>query len=125
LAVTTISFDIAALELYLPLLVGAKVVLASGAEAADGERLAALVRASGATVMQATPATWRMLLSSGWQPGRGLKMLCGGEALPLELAQQLRSGGGELWNLYGPTETTIWSTLAQVTSDAGPVSIGG
>jgi aspartate racemase len=124
LAVTTLSFDIAGVELYLPLLAGARIVLASRAVATDAGRLAALLDQSGATVMQATPATWQMLLAAGWEGTRGLKMLCGGEALSRDLADQLLARGASLWNLYGPTETTIWSTLAQVDHGAHPVSIG-
>ena len=114
LAVTTLSFDIAGLELYLPLVNGGTVVLASQEEAADGWKLLALLNDSHATVMQATPATWRMLLESGWTGTPGLKALCGGEALPPELANQLLSRCGELWNMYGPTETTIWSSVYKV-----------
>jgi len=114
LAVTTISFDIAGLELYLPLSVGAQVVLASSATAGDGARLAALTAHAGATAMQATPATWQMLLASGWEGDPHLKILCGGEALPGALARELMTRGQSLWNLYGPTETTIWSTCEAI-----------
>ncbi|MBZ5536433.1 MAG: amino acid adenylation domain-containing protein [Acidobacteriia bacterium] len=124
LAVTTLSFDIAGLELYLPLMVGARVVVASRETAADGIRLADLMERSAATVMQATPATWRVLVESGWKGNPSLKLLCGGEALSHELAQQLLSRCGELWNLYGPTETTIWSTAARVTASDEKISIG-
>jgi amino acid adenylation domain-containing protein len=116
LALTTLSFDIAGLELYLPLISGARLVLASRAESADGNQLLALLERSGASIMQATPATWRMLIECGWLGGAGLKALCGGEALPADLAAQLLSRCAELWNLYGPTETTIWSTLFRVES---------
>ncbi|HYW19649.1 MAG TPA: amino acid adenylation domain-containing protein [Nodularia sp. (in: cyanobacteria)] len=114
LAVTSISFDIAALELYLPLICGARLVLVSREVAMDGELLSQNIAATGATVMQATPATWRMLLTSGWVGSKQLKILCGGEALSRDLAQKLLAKGVELWNLYGPTETTIWSTVYQV-----------
>jgi amino acid adenylation domain-containing protein len=114
LGLTTLSFDIAGLELYLPLISGARLVLASRAEAADGNRLRALLERCGATAMQATPATWRMLIECGWKGTAAFKALCGGEALPADLAAQLRSRCAQLWNLYGPTETTIWSTLFSV-----------
>src|SRR5262249_55327843 len=114
LAVTTLSFDIGGLELYLPLVTGAKVVIASREQASDGQQLLELLRGSGATVMQATPASWRLLLESGWTGNGKLKILCGGEALPRELAEQLLPRCGELWNMYGPTETTIWSSLYRV-----------
>ncbi|HEX6291105.1 MAG TPA: amino acid adenylation domain-containing protein [Herpetosiphonaceae bacterium] len=124
LAVTTLSFDIAALEIFLPLIVGARVVLASREVATDGAQLAAAIDACGATVMQATPATWRMLLDAGWTGNSNLTILCGGEALPRELADQLASRSAALWNLYGPTETTIWSAAAQIAVGTGAVAIG-
>lgn len=115
LAVTTISFDIAGLELYLPLLVGAHIHLADRDMAADGVALTTAL--SEITIMQATPATWRMLLAAGWQGSPQLTILCGGEALPRALAQQLVSCGKQVWNMYGPTETTIWSTMQAVNPD--------
>ncbi|MCP5420388.1 MAG: amino acid adenylation domain-containing protein [Gammaproteobacteria bacterium] len=123
-AVTTLSFDIAGLEIYGPLTVGGAVVLASRATALDGARLSALLDRNEATLLQATPATWRLLLESGWRGRHGLKMLCGGEALPRYLAEQLLGLGDELWNLYGPTETTIWSTLCRVTETERAIPIG-
>jgi len=130
-SVTTLSFDIAGLEILGPLTCGGTVVLASRATALDGQALAALVREHDATLLQATPATWRLLLEGGWQghegatPARpGLKMLCGGEALPRDLAERLLALPGELWNLYGPTETTIWSTLTRVRDLSRPIAIG-
>lgn len=113
-AVTTLSFDIAVLELMLPLSVGAEVIIASRDEATDAAALAALLSASDATVMQATPATWRMLIDTGWQAPAGFKALIGGEALAKDLAQQLLAMNIELWNMYGPTETTVWSTCWRV-----------
>ena len=125
LAVTTLSFDIAGLELYLPLTVGARLVLASYEEARDGRSLITKLENEGVTVMQATPATWRLMLESGWQGSERLKILCGGEAFPRELADQLLPKCAELWNMYGPTETTIWSTLHRIKAgETGPVSIG-
>ncbi|MEK8051131.1 amino acid adenylation domain-containing protein [Ideonella sp. DXS22W] len=123
-AVTTLSFDIAGLELYLPLVCGATVVLAPSAVAADGAALARLIDGQGATMVQATPATWRLLLAAGWRSRPGLTMLCGGEALPRELANRLLAGGGALWNLYGPTETTIWSTAGRVEPGSASVPLG-
>src|SRR5947209_11238087 len=114
LAVTTLSFDISELELWLPLIVGGRLALATREDAIDPARLSALLVRSGATVMQATPATWSMLVTSGWQGSRNLKALCGGEALPPELAGHLLTRSAELWNLYGPTETTVWSSIARV-----------
>jgi len=124
LSVTTLSFDIAGLEIYLPLLVGGRIVLASRETAADGKLLIATLTDSGATVMQATPATWRMLIENGWPGSRNLKILCGGEAMPRELANQLLERGAELWNMYGPTETTIWSTLDKIEPRDGALTIG-
>lgn len=124
LAVTTLAFDIAGLELYLPLWVGAEVAIAAPELTTDGEKLAAYLQDAEITVMQATPATWRLLLAAGWQGKSDLKMLCGGEALTPDLAAQLLTRGAELWNLYGPTETTIWSTVHRVETAASPISIG-
>ncbi len=123
-AVTTLSFDIAALELYLPLTVGATVVLASRAVAADGAQLAAYLAERGGTMLQATPSTWHMLLEAGWQGPATFKHLSGGEALSRSLADRLLAGGGELWNLYGPTETTVWSTVQRVRPGPEPVAVG-
>ncbi len=124
-AVTTISFDIAGLELFLPLLVGAKVVIADRDAVMDGFQLFAQLDALGATAMQATPAGWRLLLEAGFRAKPGFKMLCGGEALPRDIANRLLEGSGELWNMYGPTETTIWSSCVQVVAGNEPISIGG
>jgi amino acid adenylation domain-containing protein len=124
LAVTTLSFDIAGLEIYLPLISGAKIVLASRTEAADGARLLSLIRTRKPTIMQATPATWRMLIEAGWQGSPDLKVLCGGEALPGNLAAQLIPRCSELWNMYGPTETTIWSSMYRVQSPSATAPIG-
>lgn len=119
-AVTTLSFDIAGLELWLPLATGAQVVITPADVARDGKRLSALLADCNATVMQATPATWRMLLEAGWKGNAKLKILCGGEAWPEELARQLLSRCGSLWNMYGPTETTIWSAAGKVESPEVP-----
>ncbi len=128
LAVTTIAFDIAVLELFLPLSVGARIELVDRETAADGLRLAERFAESGATALQATPATWRLLLDAEWQGSPELKALCGGEALPPELARELMARSGSLWNVYGPTETTVWSAVQSVTAaDADgrlPVPLG-
>jgi amino acid adenylation domain-containing protein len=113
-SVTTLSFDIAALEIFLPLLAGARLVLAGPEAVRDGARLSALLDGCGATLVQATPATYRLLLDAGWRGSPGLRILCGGEALPHDLARALRARGSALWNLYGPTETTVWSTVQRV-----------
>ncbi|ULA67915.1 MAG: Putative Multi-domain non-ribosomal peptide synthetase [Nitrospira sp.] len=123
-ALTPLSFDIAGLELYLPLLVGARIVLANRQQAMDGAWLQRELDHGAVTMLQATPATWRMILQFGWQGGRGVKVLCGGEALPRELAQELLSRAGSVWNVYGPTETTIWSTLERVRSVDRTISLG-
>ena len=123
-AVTTLSFDIAGLELFAPLLAGARVVIASKDEAQDGFHLRELLSRSGATILQATPVTWRILIDAGWSNLPKLKMLCGGEALTRELADALLERGGELWNMYGPTETTIWSSWRQIHRDRSPITIG-
>ncbi len=123
-AVTTLSFDIAGLEIYLPLLAGGRVAIIDRETAADGEALARALDDCGATALQATPATWQMLLRAGWRGRPGLKALCGGEALPRELADRLLPCVGELWNMYGPTETTIWSTLDRVETSPAAITIG-
>ncbi|MEL6325670.1 MAG: amino acid adenylation domain-containing protein [Cyanobacteria bacterium J06626_23] len=127
LAVTTPAFDIAALELFLPLTVGGTLVIASQDAVRDPQQLAAQLIQHDVTLMQATPATWRLLLASGWQGKSNLKLLCGGEALEVALAQQLLACGSELWNLYGPTETTIWSAALKIEAsmlEDGIVPIG-
>jgi amino acid adenylation domain-containing protein len=126
-AVTTLSFDIAVLELLLPLSVGARVVLASREQALDGSALRQLLESSRASVMQATPSTWRILVEAGWQGPPGFKALVGGEGLPIDLAQQLLDclgSDGELWNLYGPTETTVWSSRWRVRQPEHGIRIG-
>jgi amino acid adenylation domain-containing protein len=124
LAVTTPSFDIAALELFLPLVTGGCVSVASREEAMEPGRLVELLQRSRATVMQATPTTWRGLIAAGWSGSPKLKILCGGEALQSHLAHQLADRGEAVWNLYGPTETTIWSLIHKVRREDNPVPIG-
>ncbi|MDQ6803728.1 MAG: amino acid adenylation domain-containing protein, partial [Actinomycetota bacterium] len=124
LAVTTLSFDMAVLELYLPLVVGARAVIVPYETASDPRVLARRLASSGATVMQATPSTWRMLVESGWSGTPGLKALCGGEPMPSSLADRLLGLCDELWNMYGPTETTVWSTCARVLTRGQQLTIG-
>jgi amino acid adenylation domain-containing protein len=124
LAITTISFDIAGLELFLPLTGGGRVVLATRDDTSQASRLSQLADTEGVTFLQATPATWRMLLDSNWV-GRGdLRILCGGEAMSRDLADRLLRKGSALWNMYGPTETTVWSTMCRIESTRGPISVG-
>jgi len=124
LAVTTLSFDIAVLELYLPLLVGATTVIATKEASIDGDEISALINNHDITVMQATPSTWRLLILSGWSGASNFKVLCGGENFPRDLAGQLLERCGEVWNMYGPTETTVWSTCYRITDAQSPVLIG-
>jgi amino acid adenylation domain-containing protein len=124
LSVTTLSFDIAVLEIFLPLTTGAELILVSREVATDGVQLLQKLNNSAVTIMQATPATWRMLLDAGWEGNAQLKILCGGESLPQNLADRLLTKCHQLWNLYGPTETTIWSTICQVDNSKTSVSIG-
>jgi amino acid adenylation domain-containing protein len=124
LSVTTLSFDIAALEVFLPLTTGARVVLIPREVAADGVRLAQRLEQTGATVMQATPATWRLLIETGWRGKERLRVLCGGEGLPRDLAAHLTERSADVWNMYGPTETTIWSATSRITPDAAVITIG-
>ncbi|MGB3299255.1 MAG: amino acid adenylation domain-containing protein, partial [Phormidesmis sp.] len=128
LAVTTVAFDIATLELLLPLTVGARLAIASAETVRESDRLIAQLKNDDITIMQATPATWRLLLDAGWEGLPQLKILCGGEALGCPLAQQLLPCCLELWNLYGPTETTIWSSAIRIDPgllQEGFVPIGG
>jgi amino acid adenylation domain-containing protein len=124
LAVTTLSFDIAALELFLPLVTGARLTIATSEESADPSRLMEALGRHRCTVMQATPATWRGMIACGWQGHRDLTILCGGEALPRDLAVALCERSRAVWNMYGPTETTIWSLRHEVVPADGPVPIG-
>ncbi len=124
LAVTTLSFDIAVLELYLPLVTGACTVLAQREEIMDGEVLGRLIADQRINVMQATPTTWHMLLDADWRAPANFRALCGGEPLPPSLAAKLLDQDIELWNMYGPTETTVWSTLSRITDATQKISIG-
>ncbi|MGN6517925.1 MAG: amino acid adenylation domain-containing protein [Dokdonella sp.] len=124
-AVTTLSFDIAGLELYLPLVSGARVHIATEAEVRDPHKTMELMKACGATVLQTTPTLLRLLCDGGRIEGlAGLKLLVGGEAMPRDLANEVMRHGRELWNMYGPTETTIWSTIHRVEPGDGPVPLG-
>jgi amino acid adenylation domain-containing protein len=123
-SLTTVCFDIAALEIFLPLIVGAQVVIQPQRTSLDPLRLLDSVRQHGATIMQATPVTWRMLLDHGWRGDPKVKVLCGGEAMGLDLAEKLVATGCEVWNMYGPTETTIWSSVRNVRSKEDAASIG-
>ncbi len=118
LAVTTISFDIAGLEIFLPLMTGGRVVIASRETSVDGRALQKAIAQYGITTMQATPVTWRVLLETGWKPTPTFAAFCGGEALPVDLSASLTGAGVSLWNLYGPTETTIWSAVRRVLDSA-------
>jgi amino acid adenylation domain-containing protein len=124
LAVTSLSFDIAVLELFLPLVVGAQVDIVARATAMDGAALRSRIEQAGITVMQATPSTWRLLLDAGWPGGQGFVALVGGEAVPRDLVNALAARAGSVWNMYGPTETTIWSCIHPLTASEGPVLIG-
>lgn len=122
-AVVTLSFDIAVFELFVPLSVGATIFVASRDAASDGRDLAAIMEREGATYMQATPTTFRLLEAAGWG-AKGLKLVLGGEPCPSDLAKKLLADGADVYNVYGPTETTVWSTVHHVTSVDGPVPIG-
>ncbi|OCX54538.1 hypothetical protein BEL04_09895 [Mucilaginibacter sp. PPCGB 2223] len=124
LSVTTISFDIAALELFLPLIAGARLIITDTKTIKDSRLLLKTIQSHGVSIMQATPNTWRMLLESGWDEKLPIKALCGGEALPLPLAKNLAAKCSSLWNMYGPTETTIWSTLKQISESDNIITVG-
>ncbi|MBF8187051.1 amino acid adenylation domain-containing protein [Nonomuraea sp. K274] len=123
LSVTTVSFDIAGLEFFLPLTVGAELCLADADEVIDPQRLAARIAADRPTVLQATPTSWRMLVESDWEGQPVLSAWVGGEPLPASLTLRLAELGVPAWNVYGPTETTIWSTCGPV--EPGPINVGG
>ncbi|MEV4643163.1 amino acid adenylation domain-containing protein [Actinoplanes sp. NPDC049548] len=123
-AATTVAFDIAAVEIYLPLLAGATVVMADGEVTRDPAALAALIGSAGATLFQATPSVYRSMLAQGAEHLRGVRLLVGGEALPAGLSEQLQAVGAEVVNLYGPTETTVWNTVATVTGKGAAPPIG-
>jgi len=124
LSITTISFDIAGLELYLPLIKGATLLLADQETARDGRLLLELVKKENISFLQATPTTWLMLLDSGWSSPLPIKALCGGEAMPADLAKELVEKCDSLWNVYGPTETTIWSSIKQIKAEDTLITIG-
>jgi amino acid adenylation domain-containing protein len=123
-AVTTLSFDIHVLEIYMPLIIGATVVVADRKTASDGNLLLNLLHQSQATIMQATPSTWRLLLAAGWPGSRDLKILCGGEAFPKDILKELLLRSHSVWNMYGPTETTVWSSCYHLTNADEPILIG-
>ena len=124
LAVTTLSFDIAVLELYLPTISGGTVVILDSQSAADGKKISEALTEHNISLLQATPATWRLMIQSGWAGNSNLKVLCGGEPMPNDLVQPLLDRCGELWNMYGPTETTVWSAAFQIESAEAPILIG-
>ena len=124
LAVTTISFDIAALELYLPLTLGARCVIASGDTSRDGKELWKMLDEHDISAMQATPSAWKLLIAAGWPGKPNLKALCGGEAMSRDLARDLIARASSVWNMYGPTETTVWSAIHRVTSSDGSIPVG-
>jgi amino acid adenylation domain-containing protein len=123
-SVTTISFDISVLELFVPLLTGARLIIAAPDTVRDGTQLARLATRSAATIMQGTPATWRLLLEAGWHGTADFKILIGGQALGRDLATELLRGDTQVWNMYGPTETTIWSTVDRVHPAPDAITIG-
>ncbi|MCO4754149.1 MAG: amino acid adenylation domain-containing protein [Bacteriovoracaceae bacterium] len=123
-AVTTLSFDIAVLELFLPLINGGKLVLATETEAKNSQKLMHLMQEHSVSVMQVTPITWRLLFKSGWSGDQNLKVLCGGEKMPNDLADSLLKCCGEVWNMYGPTETTVWSTCKKLSLNDEIITIG-
>ncbi len=123
LAITTISFDIAALEIYLPLITGARLIIAPREAVLNAEELQRILTRQCVTHLQATPTTWRLLLASGWTAPKPFTILCGGEALPMDLSSALSQHGATLWNLYGPTETTIWSAVSRVNAKRASATI--
>ncbi|MBK0378790.1 non-ribosomal peptide synthetase [Mucilaginibacter segetis] len=123
MATATICFDIAGVDIYLPLSVGAEILLIDSIMAKDGRALLDMLRHNNVTIFQATPYTWRMMLEMGWVKKHPLKVFCGGEAMAKDLAEKLLPKSNQVWNMYGPTETTIYSIIKQVT-DAEDITIG-
>ncbi len=124
LSVTTFSFDISVLELFLPLISGGSVYIADENEIINGNSLSEIIEKENITCMQATPTTWRLMLASAWQGDNKLKVLCGGEAMPKDLAMKLISKVSEVWNMYGPTETTVWSTIKKLSLSDKKILVG-
>ena len=124
LAVTTLSFDIAVLELFLPLVVGGTTAIASKEVTLDGQRIVDAIDRHKVTMFQSTPASLRLMISAGWKGHDELKVLCGGEPMPTDLVAPLLERCGELWNMYGPTETTVWSSVYRITDANAPILIG-
>ncbi len=123
-AIATISFDISCIELFLPLLVGARIEVVPSAATTDGDQLVRLISERAITLFQATPATWRMLLNTGWEGAPGMRAISTAEPLPRDIAEGLLPRVAKLWNGYGPTETTVWSTIEQVRTIDEPITIG-
>ncbi len=124
LAVTTLSFDIAVLELFLPLVVGGTSVIASKAVASDGQKIVDAIDQYEITMFQSTPASLRLMIASGWEGSHDLKVLCGGEPMPKDLVDPLLKRCDQLWNMYGPTETTVWSSVFRINDTNSPIMIG-
>ena len=123
-SVNALSFDIVILDLFLPLVSGASIVMSDPENLYDGRKLLAELKNSGASIMPATPATWKMLVDAGWEEKLPLRIFCGGEALPRKLADQLLDRCNIFWNAYGPTETTVCTSLTRLESKETPISIG-
>ncbi|MFD5778897.1 amino acid adenylation domain-containing protein [Streptomyces sp. NPDC126933] len=122
--VTTVAFDMSVLELFLPLVRGARLAILPRATVTDGFALRDALRKYDLSFMQATPMTWRMLIDAGWEGSSRLTAVCGGETTPPDLAEQLRARVGAAWNLYGPSETTVWSTGHRIKDTSGPIPVG-
>ncbi|MCK4608414.1 MAG: amino acid adenylation domain-containing protein, partial [Gammaproteobacteria bacterium] len=123
LALTPFTFDISGLELYLPLITGACCIISDKKTSSDANRINQMIMDHKISIMQATPATWQMLIDDDWKNSTNIKVLCGGEALSKDLANRLFNLGSPIWNLYGPTETTIWSALYKLKSCPDDVSV--
>ncbi|ARU62831.1 hypothetical protein CBW65_19015 [Tumebacillus avium] len=114
LSLASFAFDMSVLELYLPLTLGARLILGERGLAGDGAGLRTVLEEQGVTMLQATPVTWHLLLDAGWKGRPELRVVTGGEALPAPLAQRLLETDAQIWNAYGPTECTVWATLQRV-----------
>jgi acyl-CoA synthetase (AMP-forming)/AMP-acid ligase II len=121
---TTPAFDLSVPDWYLPHSAGGRLVIVPREATLDGVALSGWLARSGATLVQATPTTWQLLVDAGWSGSPELKIVCGGEPLSRALANAL-CARGRLWHMYGPTETTVWSSIVAVKPGSGPVSLGG
>jgi amino acid adenylation domain-containing protein len=123
-SVTTYSFDISILEFFLPLISGAEIYIANQVLLSDPKEVCNKIAAIKPTLIQATPSFYQMLFDAGWQGDKNIKILCGGDSLNDKLAEKIFLNASEFWNMYGPTETTIWSSTKKIEGPLDTLNIG-